>query len=262
MQIKDRTFMISGGASGLGLATAQDLHSHGAYIAILDLNPENGSRIASELGHRAKFFKTDVTDTTSLEGGVEGTISWVKETEKPLGGVIPAAGVGLPAKFLDKNLNPISMEKVDFVIDINLRGVINLLRLTVPHLARNIPIGQDNERGVIIMVSSSAAFEGQVGQLSYAATKGAIRSMTLVLARDLAPNGIRAVSIAPSLFQTAMSDMLPPKAKASLVRNTEYPKRLGHAKEFASLVRQCVENGYLNGECIRLDGAVRMPAKM
>lgn len=262
MHIKDRTFVISGGASGLGLATAEDLYQHGAYIAILDMNPENGSKIVSQLGSRAKFFEVDVTDSESLETAVKGCVEWAKETSAPLGGVIPAAGVGLPGKLLDKKLNPIAMEKLDWVIDINLRGVLNLIRLVLPHMARNEPLGEDNERGVIIMVSSSAAFEGQVGQLSYAATKGAIRSMTLVLARDLAPNGIRAVSIAPSLFQTAMSDMLPPKAKASLIANTEYPKRLGHAKEFASLVRQCVENPYLNGECIRLDGAVRMPAKM
>jgi NAD(P)-dependent dehydrogenase (short-subunit alcohol dehydrogenase family) len=129
-------------------------------------------------------------------------------------------------------------------------------------MARNDPLGEDGERGVIVMVSSSAAFEGQVGQLSYAATKGAIRSMTLVLARDLAPNGIRAMSIAPSLFKTAMSDQLPPKALQALINNTEYPKRLGKANEFAMMVRQCIENPYLNGECIRLDGAVRMRAKM
>lgn len=262
MQIKNRTFIISGGASGLGLATAEDLHAHGGHIAILDMNPENGAKIVSQLGSRAKFFEVDVTDTESLEAAVNGCVSWAKETDAPFGGVIPAAGVGLPGKLLNKDLTPIAMEKLDFVIDINLRGVLNLIRLVLPHMARNDPIGEDNERGIIIMVASSAAFEGQVGQVSYAATKGAIRSMTLVLARDLAPNGIRAVSIAPSLFQTAMSDMLPEKAKASLIKNTEYPKRLGQAKEFAMLVRQCVENPYLNGDCIRLDGAVRMPAKM
>jgi NAD(P)-dependent dehydrogenase (short-subunit alcohol dehydrogenase family) len=263
MQIKDRTFVISGGASGLGLATAEDLHQHGAFIAILDMNPENGEKVVKSIGaDRTKFFEVDVTESESLEAAVNAVVEWTKQTSKPIGGVIPAAGVGRPGKLLDRNLNPISMSALDFVIDINLRGVLNLIRLVLPHMARNEPLGEDNERGVIVMVSSSAAFEGQVGQLSYAATKGAIRSMTLVLARDLAPNGIRAMSIAPSLFKTAMSDQLPPKALQALINNTEYPKRLGRANEFAMMVRQCIENPYLNGECIRLDGAVRMRAKM
>ncbi|EME85249.1 uncharacterized protein MYCFIDRAFT_211075 [Pseudocercospora fijiensis CIRAD86] len=263
MQIKDTTFIISGGASGLGLATAEDLHSHGAHIAILDMNSETGSKVVSSLGSdRSRFFEVDVTDSDSLSKAVDGVATWAKQTGKPIRGLIPAAGVGHPAKLLDKNLNPVGMEKIDFVIDINLRGVLNLIRLTLPHIARTEPLNADNSRGIVVLVSSSSAFEGQVGQLSYAATKGAIRSMTLVLARDLAPNGIRAVSIAPSLFETNMSKQLPPKVQESLRRVAEYPKRLGNAKEFAHAVRFLVENDYMNGDCLRLDAATRMPAKM
>lgn len=262
MHVKDRTFIITGGASGLGLATAEDLYNHGGYVAILDMNPESGANVVKKLGQdRAKFFEVDVTDSDSLKKAIDSAADWAKTADKPLGGLIPAAGVGLPGKLLDKDLNPIDMGKIDFVIDINLRGVLNTIRLTLPHLARNSPI-EDNERGVIVMVSSSSAFEGQVGQLSYAATKGAIRSMTLVLARDLAGNGIRAVSIAPSLFETNMSKQLPEKVQTALKRQAEYPKRLGKASEFAGFVRQCIENSYMNGECYRLDAATRMSARM
>lgn len=261
MHIKDRTFVVSGGASGLGLATCEELYANGGYIAILDMNPANGEKVVEQLGNRAKFFEVDVTEDASLEAAVSGAVAWIKETGKPMGGILPLAGVGLPAKLLDRNLNPVDMSKLDFVISINLRGVLNTIRLLLPHMARNEPTA-DGERGVIVMVSSSAAFEGQVGQLSYAATKGAIRSMTLVLARDLAPNGIRAISIAPSLFETAMSAALSDKVRQTLTSVTEFPKRLGNAKEFGGLTRHVIENLYINGECIRLDGGTRMPSKM
>lgn len=262
MHIKDRTFVVSGGASGLGFATAEELYTNGGYVAILDMNPANGEKVVKQLGDRAKFFEVDVTESESLEAAVKGVVEWIKQTNKSMGGILPLAGVGLPAKLLDRNLEPIAMSKLDFVIDINLRGVLDTLRLFLPHMAKNDPTSPDGERGVIVMVSSSAAFEGQVGQLSYAATKGAIRSMTLVLARDLAPNGIRAMSIAPSLFETAMSAALSDKVRQTLTKVTEFPKRLGNAKEFAMMARHCIENTYLNGECIRLDGGTRMPSKM
>lgn len=263
MHIKDRTFIISGGASGLGYACVEDLYNNGGYIAILDMNPENGQKIAKQLGaDRAKFFEVDVTDSESLEKAISGAAEWAKKNGKPIGGVLPLAGVGLPGKLIDRNLKPIDMSKLDFVIDINLRGVLNTIRLALPHIAANEPIKPDGERGVIVMVSSSAAFEGQMGQLSYAATKGAVRSMTLVLARDLASYGIRCNSIAPSLFETAMSAALSEKVRETLTKVTEFPKRLGNAKEFAHMARVCIENTYLNGECIRLDGATRMPSKM
>ncbi|KAK4541902.1 hypothetical protein LTR36_007266 [Oleoguttula mirabilis] len=263
MHIKDRTFIISGGASGLGLATVRDLHFHGGYISILDLHAENGIAIVRELGpERTIFFETDVTSTPSLQAAVDSTAAWIAQTAKPLGAIIPAAGVGNPGKLIDRHNEPISMAQLDFVLNINLRGVLDLIRLCLPHMTTTIPTAPDNERGVIIMVSSSAAFDGQPGQAAYAASKGAIRSLTLVLARDLAQYGIRAVSIAPSYFESNMTAQMSEKVRRSLEKVLEFPKRPGKGEDFARMVRGCVENVMLNGECIRLDGATRMPSKL
>lgn len=154
------------------------------------------------------------------------------------------------------------MEKIDFVLNINLRGTIDLIRQCLPHMINVKPLPPDGERGVIIMVSSSAAFDGQPGQVAYAASKGAVASLTLPLSRDLARYGIRAVTIAPSLFESAMTAQLSDKARKSLERVMEFPVRAGKPEEFASLVRQSIENGMLNGTVLRLDGAMRMPSKM
>lgn len=262
MHIKDRTFILSGGASGLGLATARDLHSRGGYIAILDLNAENGAKVASELGPRTKFFETDVSATSSIETAVAGAGAWIRETGKPVGAIIPAAGVGMPAKLIDRHNNPVSMQALDFVININLRGTLDLIRLSLPLMATNTPTSPDGERGVIVMVSSSAAYDGQPGQVAYAASKGAVRSLTLPLARDLATLGIRAVTVAPSYFESNMTAQMSDKVRKSLERVLEFPKRPGKGEDFAAMVRHCVENVMLNGECIRLDGATRMPSKL
>ena len=262
MHIKDRTFIISGGASGLGLATVRDLHSHGGYIAILDLNADNGAKIVSELGDRTKFFEVDVTETSSMESAINNAVTWIKQTNKPIGAIIPAAGVGMPAKLIDRHNEPVAMEKLDFVMNINLRGVLDMIRLCLPHMATNTPTAPDNERGVIVMVSSSAAYDGQPGQVAYAASKGAVRSLTLPLARDLAPLGIRAMTIAPSYFESNMTAQMSEKVRKSLERVLEFPKRPGKGTDFAAMVRHCVENVMLNGECIRLDGATRMPSKL
>lgn len=157
---------------------------------------------------------------------------------------------------------PVSMSTIDFVLNINLRGTIDLIRLVVPHMVKNEPLTPDGERGVIVMVSSSAAFDGQPGQVAYAASKGAIASLTLPLARDLARHGIRAVTIAPSLFDSAMTRQLPEKARKSLERAMEFPYRAGNPEEFSSLVMQSISNSMLNGTVLRLDGAMRMPSKM
>lgn len=262
MQIKDRTFIISGGASGLGLATVRDLHAHGGYIAILDLNAENGAKVVSELGDRTKFFETDVSSTSSITAAVQGAGAWLKQTNKPLAAIIPAAGVGLPGKLIDRHNEPIPIERLDFVININLRGTLDLIRLCLPLMSTNTPSQPENERGVIIMVASSAAYDGQPGQVAYAASKGAVRSLTLPLARDLAPLGIRAMTIAPSYFESNMTAQMSDKVRKSLERVLEFPKRPGKGEDFAAMVRHCVENVMLNGECIRLDGATRMPSKL
>ncbi|KAJ9668329.1 hypothetical protein H2201_001377 [Coniosporium apollinis] len=262
MKIADRTFIISGGASGLGLATAKDLHSHGAYVSILDMDADAGEALIKELGSRAAFFTTDVSETESIAAAVTDTVEWARRTGKELGGVVAAAGVGNPGKIIDKHNEPLPLSSIDFVLNINLRGTLDLIRQALPHMTKVTPLEPDNERGILLLVSSSAAFDGQPGQVAYAASKGAIASLTLPLARDLARYGIRAVTIAPSLFESKMTSMLGEKAKKSLERVMEFPVRAGRPEEFARLVREAVENVMLNGTVIRLDGAMRMPSKM
>ena len=262
MKIADRTFIVSGGASGLGLATARDLHSAGAYVALLDLNADNGTKIASELGERAAFFETDVSDTESISAAIKGTVEWVSKTQKDLGGVIAGAGVGLPGLIIDKKNEPIPMSSIDFVLNINLRGTLDLIRQALPYMTKAIPDGPDGERGVIVMVASSAAFDGQMGQVAYAASKGAVASLTLPLARDLSKYSIRAVTIAPAMFDSAMTKMMSDKVKQSLLKAMEFPKRAGQPEEFAHMVRTSIENSMLNGTVLRLDGAMRMPARL
>jgi NAD(P)-dependent dehydrogenase (short-subunit alcohol dehydrogenase family) len=262
MKIANRTFIISGGASGLGLATARDLHAHGAYVSLLDLNSDAGSQIVSSLGSRAKFFEVDVSDTDAISKAIEGTVAWIEETGKQIGGVIAGAGVGLPGLIIDKRNEPLSISSIDFVLNINLRGTLDLVRQALPYMTTATPDGPDGERGVIIMVASSAAFDGQMGQVAYAASKGAVASLTLPLARDLSKHSIRAVTIAPSMFDSAMTKMMSPKVKQSLSNAMEFPRRAGQPEEFARTVRDCVENSMLNGTVIRLDGAMRMPARL
>ena len=262
MKTENRTFIISGGVSGLGLATARALHALGAYVSLLDLNSDNGSKIVSELGSRAKFFETDVTSTDAIAAAISGTVSWTKETQAPIGGVVAGAGVGLPGLIIDKKNEPLSIESIDFVLNINLRGTLDLIRQALPHMTQNTPDGADGERGVIIMIASSAAFDGQMGQVAYAASKGAVASLTLPLARDLSKYGIRAVTIAPSMFDSAMTKMMSAKVKKSLESSMEFPKRAGLPEEFARLVVEAVGNQMLNGTVLRLDGAMRMPARL
>ncbi|KAM5525972.1 short-chain dehydrogenase [Fusarium oxysporum f. sp. phaseoli] len=267
MKIQGRTFVISGGASGLGQACVEDICANGGNVAILDMNEENGQELVKKLGPSAKFFECNVLETESVTKAVQGAAQWAKETGKPLGGVIAAAGVSTPAtvrlfKMLDRNGAAFSLDDFDFVINVNLRGTIDLVRQTLEHLAKVDPEGSDGERGVVIMVASSAAFDGQKGQVSYSASKGAVTAMTLPMARDLARYGIRVVTIAPSLFDSRMTSVMPEKVKKSLEGAMEFPKRAGQPKEFAQLARQGIENVMLNGVVIRLDGAMRMPSKM
>lgn len=262
MKVKDRTFIISGGVSGLGLATARALHALGGYVSLLDLNSDSGSQVVSELGSRARFFETDVSSTCAIAAAISGTVSWIHETAAPIGGVIAGAGVGLPGLIIDKNNEPLSMESIDFVLDINLRGTLDLIRQALPHMTTTTPDSADGERGVIVMIASSAAFDGQMGQVAYAASKGAVASLTLPLARDLSKYGIRAVTVAPSMFDSAMTKMMSAKVKKSLETSMEFPRRAGLPDEFASLVVEAVGNHMLNGTVLRLDGAMRMPARL
>uniref|UniRef100_A0A0B7JT76 Ketoreductase domain-containing protein n=1 Tax=Bionectria ochroleuca TaxID=29856 RepID=A0A0B7JT76_BIOOC len=262
MKIENRTFIISGGASGLGKACVEEICNNGGNVAILDMNEEQGLEFAKELGDSAKFFVCNVLETESITAAVQGTASWIKETGKALGGVIPAAGVSTPSTILGRDGSAFSLDDFDFVLNVNLRGTIDLVRQSLEQLAQTPPSGPDSERGVVIMVASSAAFDGQKGQVSYSASKGAVAAMTLPMARDLARYGIRVVTIAPSLFESRMTSMMSEKVRKSLEGAMEFPRRAGQPNEFAQLVRQAIENIMLNGVVIRLDGAMRMPSKM
>ncbi|KAI8963661.1 3-hydroxyacyl-CoA dehydrogenase [Daldinia sp. FL1419] len=263
MKIEGRTFVISGGASGLGQACVEDICRNGGNAAVLDLNEENGSAVVNKLPEgTGKFFVCDVLDTASIAAAVKGIIEWTQQTGKPLGGVIPAAGVGNPATILDRDGNAFSMDSFDFVLKINLRGTIDLVRQCLVHLAKTEPVGTDKERGVVIMVASVAAFDGQKGQVSYAASKGAVAALTLPMARDLARYGIRCVTIAPGVFESRMTAAMPKKLFKGLEAVMEFPRRAGQPAEFAQLARHAIENPMLNGTVIRLDGGLRMPSKI
>ncbi|ETS75116.1 hypothetical protein PFICI_13600 [Pestalotiopsis fici W106-1] len=262
MKIEGRTFIISGGASGLGQACVETLVAAGGYVAVLDMNDENGAAIVSKLGPQTKFFVCNVLETDSIKAAVDGTVAWIKETGKPLGGVIPAAGVSTPATMLDRNGDALSLDDFDFVMNVNLRGTIDLVRQAIVHIAKTQPSVPDGERGIVIMVASSAAFDGQKGQVSYSASKGAVTAMTLPMTRDLARYGIRVVTIAPSLFASRMTSMMSDKVRASLEKSMEFPRREGQPEEFAGLAKHAIENVMLNGTVLRLDGGMRMPSKM
>ncbi|KAK4166317.1 3-hydroxyacyl-CoA dehydrogenase type-2 [Cladorrhinum sp. PSN259] len=263
MKIQGRTFAISGGASGLGRALARSIVSSGGNVAILDLNPDAAAPLIKELTpSRAIFIECDVSDTQNIASAVEKIKQWIAETKLPLGGIIPAAGVGRPGLILDKNLRPASLESIDFLLSINLRGTLDLTRQLLPLLASVTPQDEDSERGIVIMVASSAAFEGQMGQVAYAASKGAVASMTLPMARDLSRFGIRVVTIAPSMFDSAMTAVMSDKVRKGLEKAMEFPVRPGKPDEFAALAKHAIENPMLNGVVIRLDGATRMPSKL
>ncbi|ROT39639.1 NAD(P)-binding protein [Sodiomyces alkalinus F11] len=267
MKIKGRTFIISGGASGLGRACVEDLCKNGANVAVLDLNEENGQDTVRAVGSSsARFFPCDVTDTDSIAAAVMGAVSWAQETGKPLGGVIPVAGIANPTMLLDRDGEPTPLSAFDLVLSVNLRGTLDLIRQSLPHMtsspSTSRPEGGDGERGVVIMVSSVAAYDGQRGQTAYAASKGAVASMALPMARELARHGVRVVAIAPGIFESPMSKLMAPKVRKSLEGAVEFPRRLGRAGEFADLVRHVIENVMLNGTVLRLDGGIRLPSKM
>jgi 3-hydroxyacyl-CoA dehydrogenase / 3-hydroxy-2-methylbutyryl-CoA dehydrogenase len=255
MDLNNSVAIISGGASGLGEACARDLVKAGAKVCILDFAEENGERIASDLGNEVIFFKADVTDEKTVQASIDKTI-------KIFGGIhvlVNCAGVGISSKVLTKGV-PISIENFNRVIQINLIGTFNLIRLVAANMLKNIP-NSDGEKGVIVNTASTAAFEGQIGQAAYSASKAAIVGMTLPIAREFADYGIRVMTIAPGLFNTPMLASLPDKVKEALNNMVPFPSRLGQPSEFAQIVKQIVENPMLNGSVIRLDGALRMSPK-
>ncbi|KAJ6568365.1 3-hydroxy-acyl-CoA-dehydrogenase [Mycena vulgaris] len=260
MKSAGRTFIVSGGSSGLGLGTVLDLISTNAFVSIVDRSPPPADIPTSQI----KYFQTDITDLKQVERAVEGSVEWAAETGAPLGGVINCAGVGIAAKVIDAHNQPHSLDIWDFTLAVNLTGTFNLTRLALRHLVKVAPEdGPDGERGIVILVSSAAAFEGQPGQTAYAATKGAMRSMALPMARDLARHAIRVVTIAPGVFSSSMTASMPEKTRRSLENEgILYPRRFGQPHEFAQTVRWVLECPYVNGETIRLSGAGRLPGKL
>ena len=255
MQITERCFLITGGGSGLGAASARMLVEAGARVVLADVNTDAGHQTAEALGDAARFVHCDVT----REEDGKAAVTAARQHGGALHGLLNCAGIGIPSKVLGKN-GPHDLETFSKVIQINLIGSFNMIRLASEAMAAG-EAQADDERGVIINTASVAAFEGQIGQASYSASKGGIVSMTLPIARELARHGIRVMTIAPGIFDTPMMAELPEEVRDSLGKMVPFPPRLGQPEEYARLARDIIENTMLNGSTIRLDGGIRMQPK-
>jgi NAD(P)-dependent dehydrogenase (short-subunit alcohol dehydrogenase family) len=251
VEIAGRTVLVTGGGSGLGAATARMVVEQGGSVVVADVDTERGERVAAELGERARFVPTDVTDEASVGAAVALTLE--------LGGphvAVSCAGIAPAERVLGRD-GPHSLARFVAAIQVNLVGTFNVTRLAAQAMAAGEP-GEDGERGVIVNTASVAAFDGQIGQAAYSASKAGVAGMTLPIARELARHGIRVLAIAPGIFDTPMLAAMSDQVRASLGTQVPFPSRLGHPTEYAALVRHIVENRMLNGETIRLDGAIRM----
>ncbi|MBX5470054.1 MAG: SDR family NAD(P)-dependent oxidoreductase [Thermoleophilaceae bacterium] len=247
--------LVVGGASGLGAATARALAERGAKVAIADIDAERAAALVEELGGGAVAFRADVTDEAEVEAAVAGAAERFGELRL----AVSCAGVGWAERVVGKD-GPARLEPFETVVRVNLVGTFNVLRLAAAAMARNEP-GADGERGAIVMTASIAAFEGQIGQTAYSASKGGVVGLTLPAARDLARAGVRVCTIAPGTFDTPLLAGLPEPARRALGEQVPFPRRLGDPAEFAALACHIAENRMLNGEVIRLDGALRMPPR-
>jgi len=256
MQIAETVFIVTGGASGLGSATCRTLVDGGARVVIADVQCEAGEALAGELGERARFVKTDVTDRASAQAAVDAAL----DSFGSLRGLVNCAGVAPAEKILGRDGAVHSLAGFRRVIDVNLVGSFNMICVAADAISRSAP-DANGERGIIVNTASVAAFDGQIGQVAYAASKGGIVAMTLPLARELARSGIRVMTIAPGIFETPMLLGMPAEVREALGKMVPFPSRLGKPAEYAALVRHIVENPMLNGEVIRLDGAIRMAPK-
>jgi NAD(P)-dependent dehydrogenase (short-subunit alcohol dehydrogenase family) len=243
--------LVTGGASGLGRATAERLIGTGAFVVIADLATSAGAAVAAELGHRARFVAADVTDESQVKEALSAASRLA-----PLRATVHCAGRGGPVRLVDKNGNPGSLELFEAIVRTNLTGSFNVLRLAAAEMSKGDEV--DGERGVVVLTASVAAYEGQIGQIPYASSKAGIVGMTLAAARDLASRKIRVCTIAPGIFDTPILQRVPADIRESLAKSIPHPARLGRPPEFAMLAAHIIENPMLNGETIRLDGAIRM----
>lgn len=259
MNIQENSFLVTGGASGLGEAVVRGIHAQGGKVVIADLNAEKGQALVDELGDNARFVRCDITSGAD----VQSAVTVAEQAFGGLQGSINCAGIVVVQKLLDRENNPANLDEFSRGININLVGSFNVARLVAASIARRVAAASNEteknaDQGIIINTASIAAFDGQVGQASYASSKAGVVGLTLPLARELARHGIRVMTIAPGVFATPMMQSIPEKAREQLEAGVPYPKRLGAPNEFAKLVLHIIDNAYLNGEVIRLDGAIRM----
>ncbi|TPG32401.1 SDR family NAD(P)-dependent oxidoreductase [Mycolicibacterium hodleri] len=254
MEVRGSSAVVTGGASGLGLASVHKLRSAGASVVIVDLPSSNGEVIAKELGDDVAFVAADVRDADAVAEAFD-----LAESLGPVRVLVHCAGRGGALRLVDRDGNPGSLELYTEVVMINLIGSFNVLRIAAARMAKNEPV--DGDRGVAILTASVAAFEGQIGQIPYASAKAGIVGMTIVAARDLASKNIRVCTIAPGTFDTPILSRLSDDVKESLARAVPHPSRLGQPEEYAKLALHIIDNSMLNGETIRLDGAIRMPPR-
>ncbi len=255
MEIRNSRALVTGGASGLGEATVRRLHAAGAETVIVDLNAERGEALAAALGERAAFVQANVADPGELGKAVDTAVE--------RGGLhiaVSCAGIGPAARTLARDGTPHDLDLYRKVIEVNLSGTFNTLRLSASAMSRNEP-NDDGERGVVVNTASVAAFDGQIGQVAYSSSKGGIVGLTLPAARDLTKAGVRVVTVAPGIFDTPLLAGMPEKVRESLAAGIPFPQRLGRPAEYAQLIETIVRNAYMNGEVIRIDGAIRMAPK-
>lgn len=256
MDLANKVVVVTGGASGLGRATVESALEKGAKAVIFDRDGERAQQVAEELGGEVLAIKVDVTDTASIEDG----IGQAMQDFAAIHALVNCAGVGAAGRTVGRH-GPLDINIFSQVIEINLIGTFNVLRLAAEKMMENPPVNDDGERGVIINTASVAAFDGQIGQAGYSASKAGVVGMTLPIARDLRSFGIRVMTIAPGIFNTPMMAFAPDKTKQPLIEMTQFPHRLGQAEEYGALATHIMENSYLNGECIRLDAGIRMQPK-
>jgi NAD(P)-dependent dehydrogenase (short-subunit alcohol dehydrogenase family) len=253
MDINGKVAVVTGGASGIGEGVVRGLAARGARVAIFDLNEAAGQALASQLGDAVRFAKVNVTDEASVAAGIAQTMA----SFSAIHACVNCAGVGSAAKTYGKD-GPFPLAEWNRTIGINLTGTFNVIRLCAEQMARNAPVNADGVRGVVVNIASVAAYEGQIGQAAYSASKGGIVGMTLPIARDLSGLGIRVNTIAPGLIDTPLFAALPPEVVDGLAKSVLYPKRLGRPAEIAHLAICLIENDYINGETVRIDGGIRM----